>query len=39
MLIRIDDSYKRMLKEIAELKGGDVKFSDIVEKAIKLLHK
>ena len=39
MLIRIDDSYEKMLKEIAEIKGGDVAFNEIVETGIEFMYK
>ena len=39
MLIRIDDRYEKMLKEIAEVKGGDVAFNEIVERSIEFMYK
>lgn len=39
MIIKIGDNSERMLKEIAEMKGGDVAFNEIVEQFIEFMYK
>lgn len=39
MVINIGEKHERMLKEIAEVKGGDVTFNEIVEQFIKFMYK
>lgn len=39
MLIKINEKSERMLREIAEMKGGDVTFNEIVEQFIGFMYK